>query len=91
MPRCRIFKAVGPAGSVTEKNFVAESVAGMTQRNDLRNLAIVAHVGEQKRSIFGVESRGQARSGKKKNEGEVYTIRQSYAVKELCFAETRLV
>lgn len=56
MPRYHIFKAVGSTGSFAEESVVAESLGGMTQRDDLRNLAIVAHVGEQKRGIRGVWS-----------------------------------
>lgn len=56
MLRCRISKAVGSMGSVAAENVVAESLVATTQRNDLRNLAIVAHVGEQKRGIYGVWS-----------------------------------
>lgn len=45
--RCRVSGAGGPIGSITEGDVVTDSLKGMTVREDLRNLAIVAHVGEE--------------------------------------------
>lgn len=52
LPRCRVFGAGGSIGSLAEGDVVIESLQGMTKREDLRNLAIVAHVGEPKREEY---------------------------------------